>query len=778
MRLAKRRKTNKAVENSYITALSLPIESADKCPRKSLVSATAGSPAFKKQGSHLDQRDDIENSFEVERIVGSSPFARIVVEIPVYEDFDRDAYVRVSASISSTPITQSEAYKEPHQRQRDALDSQAFEVLDLQEILESSSNKYSEVDAKIRTPDNRSATGITRSSNLKDNNFTLELSSSFQISGTSLAQPTPSIGEVSGSSSAKVWQGAQVVPTLDWSASQTESKSLGFEIYQDSTENQGAISQREHSQDTSKHCVLSDRETNSQCTDSQTKRSKAFGLEKQEIPLHTEFQITKDTISSVASEYSAQVWSHISTPRPLSLSLHLPHSLDTSSSILPPRPQTPSDCEMAESEVTSASSKMSYAELAMQARDKVKARFAMTPGVTNAEAPSLSPTSGVSHQLLPVRENIIGIPPASKEISDDDDQLSESGEVTLRLPEMMPTDHIVLLPLVSMVRNVYAATLEKREREITAFLNSQEFDPRVVEQMDAMIEELKLLTDHQDLITEMTLTQSTVTDEVQAKWAETCSTKCLFLRHFLEKLRRYEKHIAILARPGRMLDILESIIKTHGFMYDRPDRTSRPNPRATGQLRITLLPTGLNGGQYVVNRADAVIAFDETFRVSERYSNVLRTHLYEPGRRSPLISLVVVYSAEHLELCLPKLDDYIQRKILLVDFILQKHKKVGELDKGQPLPDKAAATIARFLQTDDYMWPLSADADIAGLEVDPSQQKQIQSALAIQSQGHQILPIMTPYGATKRTLVGLIHPFKRKHADPDLEIREYYWARH
>jgi hypothetical protein len=403
---------------------------------------------------------------------------------------------------------------------------------------------------------------------------------------------------------------------------------------------------------------------------------------------------------------------------------------------------------------------MSFAELAMQARDKVRARFETQPAVTNLDPLSSSPSANISHHMLPVRENVSGVPPPAsiEDNPDEEEQPSETGEVILSLPPMKPTDHVILLPLASMVRNVYKATITNRRREILAFVNSVEMDPKLLEQMDAMVEELKMLTDHQDLITDISGTQPAVPDEHQAKWAETCSTKCLFLRYLLYDLRRVEKHVAILARPGKMLDILESILKVNSFIYERPDRPSRSNNRAVGPLRITLLPTGLNGGQYVVNRADAVIAFDETFRASERYSKVLRPHLYEPGKLSPLISLMVAYSAEHIELCLPKFDDPIERKMCLVNFIAQKRERLGDLDDGLLWPQQVATAVAQYLRVDDSTWPLPENPDITGLEIlDPNLQQQIQSGLIARSQDQELLPAMTPHAPTKRTLVGFSH---------------------
>jgi hypothetical protein len=765
VRLAKRRRTIRTTEDPYSTASSSPIQPANKRMRRVLVDASAKTPIFKKRDLPLSQKDEIEDSYGAIRILKSSLFSRIVVEVPIYDDFDRDAYAKVSVpSTQSTSISQLETPYHFPTVQQDPSPSRFGEVIipDSQELLGGSSTKSSVPDPTGILSESRAKTCIPRSSNAEDRDLTLELSSPFHHSaGACPAHSAPSVGQNSGSNSTDAWQGAQIVPSLGISASQLTQVRLDFDIFHGDTENQGGSSQQERSQDTSKNSVLSQRDANSQRSCSQTKRSKSTSWGSRNSSQQIKVPVVENITAKVNAEHLAEGESYLSPQRPLSSHLKLPYCLDTSSSNLQPRPQTPSNCEMAESAASSASSKMSFAELAKQARDKVRARFEVSPAVTNIKRLSSSPAPNMSHQMLPVRENVAGMPPPSsmEDNPDDDEQPSENGEVILSLPAMKPTDHVILLPLASMVRNVYKATITNRKREIMAFLNGEEIDPRVLSQMDAMVEELKMLTDHQDLITDMSLTQSTVPDEHQAKWAETCSTKCLFLRYFLDNMRREEQHVAILARPGRMLDILESILKVHGFIYERPDRSSRSNNRAVGPLRITLLPTGLNGGQYVVNRADVVIAFDETFRLSERYSKVLRTHLYEPGKLSPLISLVVAYSAEHLELCLPKFKDPIERKICLVNFIIQKRDKVGDLDEGLLWPQQAAATVAEYLRVNNSTWPLPQNPDITGLEVqDSSQQQQIQSGSTTQSQSQEPLPAMTPHGSTKRTLVRFSHP--------------------
>jgi hypothetical protein len=766
VRPAKRRRSP-IIEEPYSTASSSPVQPPNKRARRFLVDTLAKPPIFKETDLPLSQKDEIEDSYEASRTLDWSPFARIVVEIPIYEDFNRDAYAKVSVSSSqSTKISQLETPYHFPAVQQDLSPSHFSEVLipDSQDFLGGSSTKSLKYDTTRSPSESRAVTCILGSSNVEDKDHIIEASLPLQKSaGAHSTCSAPSVGQSSASNSTGAWQGAQIVPSLELSASQASLSGLEFEIFQDGTEIQGSTSQQDRPQDSSKNSVLSQRDVNSQRSSSQTKGSKSATSGSQNNYHLSEPQVTENVTAKGNPECSAEGESYISPQRPSSPPSKQLHILDASGSNLPQRPHTPSDSGMAESAAASASSKMGFAELAMQARDKVRARFEAPPAVTKLEPLSSSPTPNISHQMLPVRENVAGVPPpASMEDNpDDEEQPSETGEVTLSLPPMKPTDHVILLPLASLVRNVYKATITNRKREILAFVNGEEIDHKVVEQMDAMVEELKMLTDHQDLITDMSLTQSTVPDEHQAKWAETCSTKCLFIRYLLDGLRREEKHVAILARPGRMLDILESILKVNGFIYERPDRPSRSNNRAVGPLRVTLLPTGLNGGQYVVNRADAVIAFDETFRVSERYSNILRAHLYEPGKLSPLISLVVAYSAEHIEFCLPKFEDPIERKICLVNFIAQKREKLGDLDDGVPWPQEAAVAVAQYLRVDKPTWPLPENPEITGLEVlDPSLQHQIQSGLIAQSQDQELLPAMTPHGPTKRTLVRFSDPFR------------------
>ncbi|KFY44368.1 hypothetical protein V494_01509 [Pseudogymnoascus sp. VKM F-4513 (FW-928)] len=363
---------------------------------------------------------------------------------------------------------------------------------------------------------------------------------------------------------------------------------------------------------------------------------------------------------------------------------------------------------------------------------RARASPANVPGsgeLSQTKGPS-QPPSAVS-QELPVRETALGLDEGSMAAPDlagiespDEDDMSAP---QLPLRPFGPSDHIVLVPMVSTVRDMYSAQVPKYRREIELLRKGEELDPQGTARIDLMIENLKLLGDHKDLFSEEGFSQSGTPAETISKWAMTCSPKCYFLERLFESMRDSSSHVAVLARPGTMMDILEAILQAHNFNYYRPDQQSRSDLSARGTLTVTLLPTGFRGGQFVVNPADAVIAFDSTFFRGERYSKALRAHTYDPTRQSPLIMLVVEDSAEHFELCLPESMDPMERRCYLVDFICQQRKEVGLNTKVRP--EDAAVSVGNYLRASSsnhtgvdgpLEWPLPSNRFISNLDVPDS----------------------------------------------------------
>lgn len=330
-------------------------------------------------------------------------------------------------------------------------------------------------------------------------------------------------------------------------------------------------------------------------------------------------------------------------------------------------------------------------------------------------------------------------------ISEDDDEIEdedEAGNGSLRMRSFGSTDHVVLMPMASTVREVYKDEIPKWGPEISELHKAEHVTPQTLNKIDKLITNLKLLGDHQDLFCD-DVPQEPMNNDTVSKWALTCSPKCLFLERLLESLRLSSMHIAVLVRPGRMLDILAAIMDTHNFKYTRPDNATQSGYSAYGAVTVTLLPTGLEGGgQYVVSPADAVIAFDSSFFEGERYSHILRAHTYDPRKLAPLLILVTEDSAEHIDLCLPKALDPNERKSYLIDFVCRKREVVGQ--HTHPRPEDAAPPIAQYLRsaseawstTDEPpSWPLAQSLNITELGISDSlfsQQSESPKQLEIQ----------------------------------------------
>jgi hypothetical protein len=332
--------------------------------------------------------------------------------------------------------------------------------------------------------------------------------------------------------------------------------------------------------------------------------------------------------------------------------------------------------------------------------------------------------------MLPTRDHAVPVPmdsviaDVSEETSadpDDADVDQETG-VLPRSPALGPMEYIVPLPMVDRIRELYEATVVNYQDEIRSFVNDDIVDAETVSKMDTMINTLKKLSDHQDIMFDASSTQINAPDEINAGFAITISTKCLFLREFLDAVRSLEVHIAILSRPGQMMDILESLLRANEFNYSRLGEGTGFSTAGAGALRVTLLATGNEGPVYVVDRAAMVIAFDDTFRSSDRYTSALRAGLYDTESLAPLVSLVVTNSAEHLDICIPQLPDPLERKMILVSSIAQtvRDHDVGKFLAEEPSPFYAAAAVATYLENgggDSDAWPLPPITEITSIEV-------------------------------------------------------------
>lgn len=360
----------------------------------------------------------------------------------------------------------------------------------------------------------------------------------------------------------------------------------------------------------------------------------------------------------------------------------------------------------------------------MMAAAKAKTAAKQAARAASSISPSPAPSPMLSHNLQSVNANAM-LPVftpikdltssgSSSHISPTVSPDLDSDSTTLKILPLGKGEYIIPLPMVSYPRDIYFQTIRNYRAQRLSFLTDEVFDETLVREIENMISELDRLCDHQDLISEDLSTQRMEPEENQAKWAENVSTKCIFLAEFLPLLQPYDKHVVIMVRPGRMMEILESLFKWHGFVYTRADNPEWHGNSEGGPMRVTLLPTG--GGIYTVDSAAVVIAFDSTAK-SVRYLNNFRSHPSSPTTLAPVISLVVTHSVEHLEKCFPTNVEPIERKIKMVSCLSRIAEHVGKLDTEQyPDPPEAARVVQEFVVNGaNGSWPIMDMPDIEGI---------------------------------------------------------------
>jgi hypothetical protein len=343
----------------------------------------------------------------------------------------------------------------------------------------------------------------------------------------------------------------------------------------------------------------------------------------------------------------------------------------------------------------------------------------------SATAVAIHDAAVTANQTLPLQQTIENLaapafapilsPKASPE--SEPELEAELPATSLRLLPQGQEEYVVPLPMVSYARDVYVNAIRMRKSQRYAFLTDEVFDPDLVREIDAMLEDLDQLCSHQDLIVEDFSTQRMDAVERQAKWAENVSTKCIFLAEFLSLMQTEPKQIAVLVRPGRMLEILEALFIWHGFVYNRADRSGYTGNTSGGPMQISLIPT--HGEILGFDPPSIVIAFDSSY-ASVPFLKDLRVDHKFPNKFVPLLQLMVTYSIEHLEKCFHGDHEPVERKIKLVSCLTQIGDGVGKLGVEYHTPPAAADVVSKYVVNGaiEGTWPLLPMPEIEDLKLD------------------------------------------------------------
>lgn len=270
---------------------------------------------------------------------------------------------------------------------------------------------------------------------------------------------------------------------------------------------------------------------------------------------------------------------------------------------------------------------------------------------------------------------------------------------TLTPMHLKEMEFVVPLSMNPRVRDQYISTINYFQRDIEKFMKDRAPSSELVGKIQVMLDRVKQVTTHIDLDGGGGITEGQEAAEDEAVWAETCSAKFLFLRHFLDALRYFEVHIAIVARSGQLHDIIETFLKGTHTKYSRPETVSRSEPNVSkGRLEVTLIASGEDGASSLPKTANLVIAFDGSFNAHDVQVGILRGHLLNVGQLAPVIHLLVYKSAEHIERCLPESMNPVERLRRIVSCMTQTRHEVGQLLHDEANTAAVAEEAAAFLE--------------------------------------------------------------------------------
>ncbi len=338
-------------------------------------------------------------------------------------------------------------------------------------------------------------------------------------------------------------------------------------------------------------------------------------------------------------------------------------------------------------------------------------------------------------------------------------EMSYSQTITTLNPvHLGEMEFVIPLSMNTRVRDQYVSTINYYRQAIEDFMKDEIPDEGLTEQVRAMLRRVNQVTTHVDLDNGESMTEQQTSTEDEAIWAENCSAKFQFLRHLFDCIRDLDLHVAVVARSGRLLDIIETFLKGRYVAYNRPDTLTRSDPRvARGRMEVSLIASGEEGAATLPKAANLIVALDGSFDASDVQVGILRSHLTNVGQLSPIIHLLVYNSAEHIERCLPTSIEPLDRLRKIVSCMTQTRHEVGLLLADEPGSSMAAEEVAAFLEAGglERDWALPSIRPIEGIEFLESSQDTESTHSDIQPNVEQTA---APAPATlKRALVGWLY---------------------
>ncbi|KAL6722187.1 hypothetical protein ACLMJK_001294 [Lecanora helva] len=282
---------------------------------------------------------------------------------------------------------------------------------------------------------------------------------------------------------------------------------------------------------------------------------------------------------------------------------------------------------------------------------------------------------------------------------------------TLKVINLGRQEFIVPLCMQKRIKRQYIDTIEYYPRTTRDNLMEKTIGEQCVTKLNELLCRLANVSTHIGLEGGGPSSQESVRSEQEATYAELSSEKFRFLGHLFTALKGWTVHIVVVARAGPLHDILELFLKGKKVHYNRPSTYTKSNlGEDGGKLQVTLIASAEAQPVHFTRKADLIIAFDETFRATDQTVADLRQNpmgLEPSSAPTRVIRLVVYGSVEHLDLCLPRTLNPIERIRKLVHCVWHTQNIVGELSERERNTEQSARSVASFASPlHSFTWPL------------------------------------------------------------------------
>lgn len=294
-------------------------------------------------------------------------------------------------------------------------------------------------------------------------------------------------------------------------------------------------------------------------------------------------------------------------------------------------------------------------------------------------------------------------------------------ENVLEICNLSKRENVVPLAMTDRIQQYYCSTIKIHARAIKNLMEENPVKRRTIEQINTLLDEVSKVTNHIDLLGSGPSNEDDLDPKAEADYAETCSEKFKFLRHLIDRTRNIDLNICVVANRGPLMNILRVFLTALEVKWVTRDEGSQFEVgRHESNLKILLVASDLKGTDEEPPLADLIVGFDETF---DRHKLQIKSR---KATSPPILRLVVYASLEHIDLCISRSLDPVERFRRLVFPLLQTQQRVGSIRDVKP--DYVAEIIASSFDNSqtgnvDRTWrlpPIKSIEGIAFMESDSS----------------------------------------------------------